>query len=87
MSNHALWHELCDLISKNPNKVHSLKVEAIIRGGLKRFTDQLGQLWCSLADYYTRSGLFDRVSVKYVISTIMLKFVVTVAVFLDLNKS
>nr|XP_026690906.1 pre-mRNA-splicing factor SYF1 [Ciona intestinalis] len=59
-SNHALWHELCTLISRNPDKVHSLNVEAIIRGGLKRFTDQLGQLWCSLADYYTRSGLFER---------------------------
>lgn len=57
---HLLWHELCELISKNPDKVHSLKVEAIIRGGLKRFTDQLGQLWCSLADYYIRSGLFER---------------------------
>ena len=59
-SNHALWHDLCVLISKNPDKVHSFNVENIIRGGLKRFTDQLGQLWCSLADYYTRSGLFDR---------------------------
>lgn len=59
-TNHQLWHELCELISKNPDKVHSLKVEAIIRGGLKRFTDQLGQLWCSLADYYIRSGLFER---------------------------
>uniref|UniRef100_H2YVK1 Suppressor of forked domain-containing protein n=1 Tax=Ciona savignyi TaxID=51511 RepID=H2YVK1_CIOSA len=59
-SNHALWHELCTLISRNPDKVHSLNVEAIIRGGLKRFTDQLGQLWCALADYYTRSGLFER---------------------------
>nr|CAB3267779.1 pre-mRNA-splicing factor SYF1 [Phallusia mammillata] len=59
-SNHALWHQLCTLISKNPDKVHSLNVEAIIRGGLKRFTDQLGQLWCSLADYFTRSGLFER---------------------------
>ncbi|CAK8697921.1 unnamed protein product [Clavelina lepadiformis] len=60
LSNHALWHQLCSLTSKNPDKVHSLDVEAIIRGGLKRFTDQLGQLWCSLADYYTRSGLFER---------------------------
>nr|XP_039253689.1 pre-mRNA-splicing factor SYF1-like [Styela clava] len=59
-TNHLLWHELCELISKNPDKVHSLKVEAIIRGGLKRFTDQLGQLWCALADYYIRSGLFER---------------------------
>ncbi|XP_034477474.1 pre-mRNA-splicing factor syf1 homolog isoform X2 [Drosophila innubila] len=59
-SNHQLWNELCDLISKHPHKVHSLNVDAIIRGGLRRYTDQLGHLWNSLADYYVRSGLFDR---------------------------
>jgi pre-mRNA-splicing factor SYF1 len=59
-SNHQLWHELCDLISQNPDKVKSLPVEAIIRGGLRRFTDQLGQLWCSLADYFIRSGHFEK---------------------------
>lgn len=56
-----LWHELCDLISQNPDKVQSLSVDAIIRGGLTRFTDQLGKLWCSLADYYIRSGHFEKV--------------------------
>lgn len=35
-SNHQLWNELCELISKNPDKVHSLNVDAIIRGGLRR---------------------------------------------------
>lgn len=48
------------MISKNPDKVHSLKVDAIIRGGLRRYTDQIGQLWNSLADYYIRAGLFER---------------------------
>ncbi|XP_046426784.1 pre-mRNA-splicing factor syf1 homolog [Neodiprion fabricii] len=59
-SNHQLWNELCDLISKNPTKIKSLNVDAIIRGGLRRYTDQLGPLWNSLADYYVRSGLFER---------------------------
>lgn len=59
-SSHQLWNELCDLISKNPNEIHSLNVDGIIRGGLRRYTDQLGHLWNSLADYYVRSGLFDR---------------------------
>jgi len=40
----------------------SLNVDAIIRGGLRRYTDQLGHFWNSLADYYVRSGLFERVS-------------------------
>ncbi|XP_066563909.1 pre-mRNA-splicing factor SYF1 [Amia ocellicauda] len=59
-SNYQLWHELCDLISQNPDKVRSLNVGAIIRGGLTRFTDQLGKLWCSMADYYIRSGHFEK---------------------------
>lgn len=62
-----LWHELCDLISQNPDKVTSLNVGAIIRGGLTRFTDQLGKLWCSLADYYIRSGHFEKVCVLHVV--------------------
>ncbi|XP_011502536.1 PREDICTED: pre-mRNA-splicing factor SYF1 [Ceratosolen solmsi marchali] len=59
-SKHQLWNELCDLISKNPTKIKSLNVDAIIRGGLRRYTDQAGPLWNALADYYVRSGLFER---------------------------
>lgn len=59
-SNHQLWNELCELISQHPHEIKSLNVDAIIRSGLRRYTDQLGHLWNSLADYYVRSGLFDR---------------------------
>jgi len=59
-SNHQLWNELCDMISTNPTKIQSLNVDAIIRSGLRRYTDQVGHLWNSLADYYIRSGLFER---------------------------
>ena len=57
-----LWNELCELISKNPDKVKSLKVEAIIRQGIKRYSDQVGLLWNSLANYYIRSEHFEKVS-------------------------
>ncbi len=56
-----LWAELCALISKNPKEVKSLDVDAIMRSALRRYTDQIGALWTSLADYYVRSGLFERV--------------------------
>lgn len=59
-SKHQLWNELCELMSKNPEQMRSLNVDAIIRGGLRRYTDQLGHLWNSLANYYVRSGLFER---------------------------
>lgn len=59
-SKHQLWNELCELISKNPDKIKSLKVEPIIRQGIKRYPDQTGQLWNSLAGFYTRSGQFEK---------------------------
>ncbi|XP_050403094.1 pre-mRNA-splicing factor SYF1 [Patella vulgata] len=59
-SKHQLWNELCELIAKNPDKVTSLKIEPIIRQGLKRYSDQIGVLWNSLADYYIRGGHFER---------------------------
>ena len=40
-SKHQLWNELCDMISKNPTKIQSLNVDAIIRSGLRRYTDQV----------------------------------------------
>ncbi|VDD85968.1 unnamed protein product [Enterobius vermicularis] len=57
---YQLWTELCELISKNPNKVHSLNVDAIIRQGIQRYTDQVGSLWCALAEYYIRAGRFEK---------------------------
>ena len=59
-SKHQLWSELCDLISKNPDKIHSFNVEAIIKEGINRYTDQQGKLWNSLAEFYIRDGLFDK---------------------------
>ena len=58
-SKHQLWHELCDLISQNPESITSLKVDPIIRGGIAQFTDSRGQLWNALADYHIRAGHFD----------------------------
>lgn len=59
-SQHQLWQWLCEMISQNPGEIESLRVDPIIRGGLRRFTDMLGKLWCALADYYTRQGNFEK---------------------------
>ncbi|VDN59227.1 unnamed protein product [Dracunculus medinensis] len=59
-TSHQLWIELCELISRNPTKIFSLNVDAIIRQGIQRYSDQIGILWCSLAEYYIRSGHFER---------------------------
>lgn len=57
---HELWQWLCELISQNPDKITSLRVDPIIRGGLRRFTDMVGTLWNALADYYVRQGNFEK---------------------------
>ena len=59
-SKHQLWSELCDLISTNPDKINSLKVDAIIREGINRYKDEQSKLWNSLAEYYIRLGMFEK---------------------------
>ncbi|KAF2303418.1 hypothetical protein GH714_018142 [Hevea brasiliensis] len=57
---HTLWLELCDLLTRHAKEVSGLNVDAIIRGGIRKFTDEVGRLWTSLADYYIRRGLFEK---------------------------
>ncbi|XP_043699418.1 pre-mRNA-splicing factor SYF1 [Telopea speciosissima] len=57
---HQLWLELCDLLINHATEVSGMKVDAIIRGGIRKFTDEVGRLWTSLADYYIRRGLPEK---------------------------
>ncbi|KZV27511.1 hypothetical protein F511_04562 [Dorcoceras hygrometricum] len=57
---HRLWLELCDLLTQHAREVSGLNVDAIIRGGIKKFTDEVGRLWTSLADYYIRRELLEK---------------------------
>eukprot|EP00884_Botryococcus_braunii_P003276 jgi/Botrbrau1/1294/Bobra.0063s0011.1 len=59
-SKHQLWLELCDIITKHPKEVQGLKVDAILRSGIRKFTDEVGRLWTSLADYYIRQGMYEK---------------------------
>ncbi|KAE9461788.1 hypothetical protein C3L33_06288, partial [Rhododendron williamsianum] len=40
--------------------VSGLNVDAIIRGGIRKFTDEVGRLWTALADYYIRRELTEK---------------------------
>ena len=55
-----MWQELCELIAKNPEAITCLNADAVIRSGFRKFTDQVGEQWCLLADYYIRQGLFEK---------------------------
>ena len=68
-STHDLWIRLCDLCSKHPTETKAhVDFEGIVRAGLDersgaydgKFKEMEGTLWCKLADYYTRSGDFER---------------------------
>ncbi|KAL3832933.1 hypothetical protein ACJIZ3_007669 [Penstemon smallii] len=57
---HRLWLELCDMLTQHAREISGLNVDAIIRGGIRKFTDEVGRLWTSLADYYIRRGLYEK---------------------------
>ncbi|CAI0442831.1 unnamed protein product [Linum tenue] len=57
---HTLWLELCDLLTRHAKDVSGISVDAIIRGGIRKYTNEIGRLWTSLADYYIRRALFDK---------------------------
>lgn len=55
-----MWHELCDIMTNHPEQMKSLNVDAIIRSGIRRYPQEIGKLWCSLANYYIRLGQLER---------------------------
>ncbi|KAK4746415.1 hypothetical protein SAY87_012727 [Trapa incisa] len=57
---HRLWLELCDFLTKHATEVSGLNVDAIIRDGIRKFTDEVGRLWTSLAEYYIRRNLHEK---------------------------
>eukprot|EP01130_Rhizamoeba_saxonica_P017544 TRINITY_DN852_c0_g1_i1.p1 TRINITY_DN852_c0_g1~~TRINITY_DN852_c0_g1_i1.p1 ORF type:complete len:813 (+),score=190.64 TRINITY_DN852_c0_g1_i1:471-2909(+) len=57
-SRHELWMLLCDLCSLHPKKIKSIRVEPMIRSGIKKYSNEVGNLWISLAIYYTGIGNF-----------------------------
>ena len=59
------YFKLINVLSKNSNKLSSSLIESVdlpglIRAGLNRFPDEIGNLWNHLADFYIRMGMFGR---------------------------
>lgn len=48
-SKHQLWLELCDIITRHPDLVRGMKVDAILRSGIRKFTDEVAH--CSSCCY------------------------------------
>ena len=37
-----------------------LKIEQIIRSGIRRFSDEVAHLWCALAEHFVRLSKFEK---------------------------
>ncbi|KAI9253379.1 hypothetical protein BDA99DRAFT_519620 [Phascolomyces articulosus] len=59
-SHYQLWQDLCELVVDHCQEITSLQVEPIIRSGIKRFTDQVGMLYCRLAMYWIKMGQLEK---------------------------
>jgi pre-mRNA-splicing factor SYF1 len=46
------------MIIEYADQIHSINVEAILRDGIARYSDQQGRLWNALARYYVHLGMF-----------------------------
>ncbi|KAK4397071.1 Pre-splicing factor SYF1 [Sesamum angolense] len=45
---HRLWLELCDLLTQHASEISGLNVDAIIRGGIRKFTDEFEESMLSI---------------------------------------
>ena len=54
-----LWLHLCDLCSNYPNQCSTaIDVDGTIRKGINKYSNEVGKLWCRLANYHARMGAF-----------------------------
>lgn len=59
-SQFQLWSDFCNLLVRHPRDVGTIDVEAVVRSGIHKFTDQKGRLWTSLATYWITLGDMER---------------------------
>jgi len=52
--------DLCDLVAKHPDDVAGLPVEAILRSAVRKFPEEYGVLWTTLAGHYARKGVQNK---------------------------
>ena len=59
-----LHMQLCELLASHPNSAGGMDVEGFIRHAMEKKDchDHIGKLWCQLANFYVRQGLFEKAS-------------------------
>ncbi len=65
-SQYYYWVMICQIINNYPEYINSNKnekyidVDKLIRHGIKKYTDEIGNLWVTLGNYYIKIGLIDK---------------------------
>lgn len=64
-SHFQLWSDMVDLLVSKAKEIETgphvgIDVDAIIRSGIERFSDQRGKLWAGLATYWITRGNFEK---------------------------
>ncbi|KAI8318702.1 pre-mRNA-splicing factor SYF1 [Martensiomyces pterosporus] len=55
-----LWKQLAAIMRNRPGETKGLRVEAILRDGISRFSDQVGELWAALASHFIALGNLEQ---------------------------
>ena len=65
-SQYYYWIMICQIINNYPELINANKnekninVDKLIRHGIKKYTDEVGNLWVTLANYYIKIGYIDK---------------------------
>ena len=70
-SQYYYWIMICQIINNYPEYLDitkynkELTVDKLIRHGIKKYTDEIGNLWVTLANYYIKIGLIEKAREVY----------------------
>ena len=65
-SQYYYWIMICQIINNYPELINinkedkNINVDKLIRHGIKKYTDEVGNLWVTLANYYIKIGYIDK---------------------------
>ena len=65
-SQYYYWVMICQIINNYPEYINADKngknidIDKLIRHGIKKYTDEIGNLWVTLGNYYIKIGLIDK---------------------------
>ena len=66
-SQYYYWVMICQIINNYPEQINldkngkNINIDKLIRHGIQKYTDEVGNLWVTLANYYIKLGLIDKV--------------------------